>query len=116
MPLTFIPLSLSHLKVTPIRTPMKSSKFIALLYSLRTLSDKRTSIILYFISFFSFTTCASYPAYHSQCISIAAVRKEEGAPIAVFRNRRASQSNDQVDYSGVNHMGFESPILLLNKW
>lgn len=42
-----------------------------------------------------------YPAYHEQCISIAAVRKEEGAPIAVFRNGRASQSNDQVDYSGI---------------
>jgi subtilisin family serine protease len=38
----------------------------------------------------------SYPAAYDLCISIAAVQKKDGFPVAVFSN-----SNDQVDYSGI---------------
>jgi len=38
----------------------------------------------------------SYPAAYEQCISIAAVSKKKGFPVAVFSN-----SNAQVDYSGI---------------
>lgn len=38
----------------------------------------------------------SYPAAYKECISIAAVSKKKGFPVAVFSN-----SNAQVDYSGI---------------
>jgi len=38
----------------------------------------------------------SYPAAYEECISIAAVSKKKGFPVAVFSN-----SNAQVDYSGI---------------
>lgn len=38
----------------------------------------------------------SYPAAYKECISIAAVSKKEGLPVAVFSN-----SNTQVDYAGI---------------
>ena len=37
-----------------------------------------------------------YPAYFSECISIAAVSKKKGFPVAVFSN-----SNKEVDYAGI---------------
>jgi len=37
-----------------------------------------------------------YPANYSQCINVAAVAKQEGAPVARFSN-----SNSQVDYAGI---------------
>ena len=38
----------------------------------------------------------SYPAAYDECISIAAVSKQNGLPVAVFSN-----SNAQVDYAGI---------------
>jgi len=38
----------------------------------------------------------SWPANHSECISIAAVKKEDDLPVARFSN-----SNDEVDYAGI---------------
>jgi len=38
----------------------------------------------------------SYPAYYPECMSIAAVSKRKGLPVAVFSN-----SNVQVDYAGI---------------
>jgi len=38
----------------------------------------------------------SYPAYWEECISVAAVSKKNGLPVAVFSN-----SNSQVDYAGI---------------
>ena len=40
--------------------------------------------------------CYSYPAFYEECISIAAVSKKNGFPVAVFSN-----SNSQVDYAGI---------------
>lgn len=39
---------------------------------------------------------ASYPAFYEECISVAAVSKKDGFPVAVFSN-----SNSQVDYAGI---------------
>jgi hypothetical protein len=38
----------------------------------------------------------SYPANYEECMSIAAVSKKNGLPVAVFSN-----SNPQVDYAGI---------------
>ena len=38
----------------------------------------------------------SYPAFYEECISVAAVSKKDGFPVAVFSN-----SNSQVDYAGI---------------
>ena len=38
----------------------------------------------------------SYPAFYEECVSIAAVSKKDGFPVAVF-----SSSNSQVDYAGI---------------
>lgn len=39
---------------------------------------------------------SSYPAFYEECISVAAVSKQDGLPVAVFSN-----SNSQVDYAGI---------------
>lgn len=38
----------------------------------------------------------SYPAFYQECVSVAAVSKRDGLPVAVFSN-----SNVQVDYAGI---------------
>ena len=42
------------------------------------------------------TNEVSYPAYYPECMSIAAVSKKDGFPVAVFSN-----SNAEVDYAGI---------------
>jgi len=44
----------------------------------------------------AFTNEISYPASYTECISIAAVTKKDGLPIANFSN-----SNNEVDYAGI---------------
>lgn len=44
----------------------------------------------------SLTNEISYPAAYEKCISIAAVQKRNGFPVAVFSN-----SNSEVDYAGI---------------
>lgn len=50
-----------------------------------------TAALHYFINYYY-----SYPASFSECLSIAAVSKKDGLPVAPFSN-----SNVEVDYSGI---------------
>jgi subtilisin family serine protease len=75
------------MKVTTILSRMKLGEWIQWYYVLRSAILKPATL---FVSF------CSYPAYYEECVSIAAVSKKEGFPVAVFSN-----SNAQVDYAGI---------------
>jgi len=77
-------------------TPTKLGEFRRFVRHCTKFSQPTNQQYTLIIKFQNLLVATSYPAYYSECISVAAVSKKDGFPVARFSN-----SNVEMDYSGI---------------